>query len=54
MTLTPEQASNLLSALQNLCIAFADMCDRTGYNAGAYYTYRAAQKVIEETLGETQ
>lgn len=50
--LSPEQAANLLSALQNLCNVFADVCERTGYSAGEYYSYRAAQAAVEEALGE--
>lgn len=46
--------SNLLSALQSLCIVFADVCERNGYSPGEYYSYRVAQDAIDKALGETK
>lgn len=39
---------DLLDALRSICTVFADVCIRTGYNAGEYYSYRAAQRVLEK------
>lgn len=44
----------ILSALQSLCIIFADVCERTGYSAGEYYSYRAAWDAVEKAGGESK
>lgn len=44
----------LLTALRNLCIVFEDVCTRTGYMPGEYYSYRVAIEAIEEAEGITK
>lgn len=45
---------DMLDALRNLSLLFADICVRTGYNAGEFHSYKIAQAAIDKAIGESK